>query len=335
MAEKLIRTGHQDNQLGLGIFRSGVKMSHLQLVLAIEEHGQISAAAEVLGISQPAASRMLTEIEGVLKAPICERVARGVELTRYGRALARRARAILLELRETTREIAELKAGNSGKVSLGSVTGPALSLAVPAIRQVTTAYPGIEISVQIENSNVLVRELIAARHDFVIGRIPDDVDPKQFNMVVIGEEDVRLIVRDGHPLLERGAVEVADLPGFDWVFQPTGTLLRRAVEDSFMQAGIALPATVINTSSIILTLAMVRNSNVIAPVAHDVATVIAGSGGQLGGICVLPNRFPIKIRPFGLITARDRALPPSAKLLYDLILQQGAATSASNHQDMA
>ncbi|OLP59470.1 LysR family transcriptional regulator [Xaviernesmea oryzae] len=333
MIDKAARPTRSDDRAGLGIFRSGLKMSHLQLVLAIEDHGQISAAAEALGMSQPAASRMLTEIESVLQAPLCERVARGVELTRYGQALARRARTIFLELRETTREIAELKVGSSGKVSLGSVTGPALSLAVPAIRQVTTAYPGIEISVQIENSNVLVRELLAARHDFVIGRVPDDVEPRQFNMVVIGEEDVRLIVREGHPLLEREAVEPADLPGYDWVFQPTGTLLRRAVEDSFMDAGVPFPQTVINTSSIILTLAIVRNTNAVAPVAHDVATVIDGSGGQLGGIRVLPSRFPIKIRPYGLITARGRALPPSAKLLYDLILQQG--TSASHHPEPA
>ena len=125
-----------------GIFRSGLKMSHLQLILAIEDHGQISAAADALSISQPAASRMLGEIEAILKAPLCARVARGVELTQYGRALARRARTIFLELRETAREINELRTGSGGSVSLGSVTGPALNLAVPAVRQVSTAYPG-------------------------------------------------------------------------------------------------------------------------------------------------------------------------------------------------
>lgn len=308
-----------------GIFRLGLKMSHLQLILAIEEHGQISAAADSLSISQPAASRMLSEVETIVKAPLCARVARGVELTQYGRALARRARTIFLELRETTREINELKTGSGGSVSLGSVTGPALNLAVPAIRQVSTAYPGIEINIQVENSNVLVRELLAARHDFVIGRIPDDMDPRQFNLIEIGEEDVCLIVRAGHPLLDKGIISSADLPGYDWVFQPSGTLLRRAVEDSFLSAGTPLPATIINTSSTILTVSIVHHTNAIAPVARDVATLIAGSGSQAGEIRVLPTDFNIKIRPYSLITARGRALPPSAKLLYDLILKQSTA----------
>ncbi|CAN7424168.1 LysR family transcriptional regulator [Pararhizobium sp. LjRoot255] len=308
-----------------GIFRSGLKMSHLQLILAIEDHGQISAAADALSISQPAASRMLGEIEAILKAPLCARVARGVELTQYGRALARRARTIFLELRETAREISELKTGSGGSVSLGSVTGPALNLAVPAVRQVSTAYPGIEINIQIENSNVLVRELLSARHDFVIGRIPDEMDPRQFNLIEIGEEDVCLIVREGHPLLDKGLVSSADLPGYDWVFQPQGTLLRRAVEDSFLSAGTPLPATIINTSSIILTVSIVRHTNAIAPVARDVASLIATNGGQAGEIRILPTDFNIKIRPYSLITARGRALPPSAKLLYDLILKQSTA----------
>lgn len=308
-----------------GIFRSGLKMSHLQLILAIEDHGQISAAADALSVSQPAASRMLGEIEAILKAPLCARVARGVELTQYGRALARRARTIFLELRETAREITELKTGSGGSVSLGSVTGPALNLAVPAVRQVSTAYPGIEISIQIENSNVLVRELLSARHDFVIGRIPDDMDPRQFNLIEIGEEDVCLIVREGHPLLDKVRVSPADLPGYDWVFQPQGTLLRRAVEDSFLSAGTSLPATIINTSSIILTVSIVRHTNAIAPVARDVADLVASNGGQAGEIRILPTDFNIKIRPYSLITARGRALPPSAKLLYDLILKQSTA----------
>lgn len=169
--------------LETGLFRSGLKINHLRLILAIDDHRRISAAADSLGISQPAASRMLAEIEAIVKAPICERVARGVELTRYGEALARRARTIFLELREAAREINELKTGSGGSVSLGSVTGPGLNLAVPAIRQVSTAYPGIEINVQIDNSNVLTRELLAARHDFIVGRIPDDLNPRLFNLV--------------------------------------------------------------------------------------------------------------------------------------------------------
>ncbi len=53
-----------------------------------------------------------------------------------GQALARRARAVLLEMREVDREIADLKSGKGGTVFLGSVTAPAIELAVPAIQRI-------------------------------------------------------------------------------------------------------------------------------------------------------------------------------------------------------
>ena len=151
-------------------------------------------------------------------------------------------------------------AGTGGTVFLGSVTAPAISLAVPAIPQVSAAYPGIEVNVRVETSNVLARELLAAQQDFIIARVPDDLNPRLFNVTEIGIEKACLIVRKGHPLAEKPVVGLADLPHFDWVFQPAGTLLRRRIEELFIAGGVPLPATVVNTSSILLTTAIVCGS---------------------------------------------------------------------------
>ena len=311
-----------DSLEGIGLLRGGLKLSHLRMIVAIETHKQVSAAADALNISQPAASRMLTEMETILKAQLCERVSRGVTLTAFGRAFARRARTILLELREVDRELSALKSGTGGSVFLGSVTAPAISLAVPAIQQVSAAYPGIEVNVRVETSNVLARELLAARQDFIIARVPDDLNPRLFNVTEIGIEKACLIVRKGHPLTEKPTVGLADLPGYDWVFQPAGTLLRRRIEELFIAAGVPLPATVVNTSSILLTTAIVCGSNAVAPVARDMANFVADVGAQAGEIVILNTDFEIDIKPYSLISVKGRALPPSAKLLYDLIWQR-------------
>lgn len=297
------------------------------MLVTIDDHGQISAAAEAMNMSQPAASRMLSEMEAIVKMPLCERVARGVILTKYGAALAKRARKILLELREATRELAELKTGRGGSVFIGSVTAPAISLVVPAIRKITAAYPGIEINVQVETSNVLARELLAARHDFIIGRIPDDLNPRLFHVHEIGIEKACLLVRTGHPLLAKGPASLADLPTYDWVFQPPGTLLRRTLEDIFLSAGVPLPENVVNTSSLLLTAAVICNTDAIAPVALDMAEFLSGQSSNAGDICILPIDFAINVKPYSLISARERALPPSARLFYDMILEESIRLS--------
>jgi DNA-binding transcriptional LysR family regulator len=305
-----------------GLLRAGLKLNHLRMIVAIEDSGQISAAAEALNISQPAASRMLAEMESILKTPLYERVARGVVLTTFGAALARRARKIMLELREVSREIGELKSGKGGSVFIGAVTAPAMSLVVPAIKEVRTAFPGIEVNIQVETSNVLARELLAARHDFIISRIPDDLNPRLFEVQEIGVERACLIVRSGHPLLKNPTTSLSDLPLFDWVFQPPGTLLRRTIEDLFLAHSVPLPENIVNTSSLLLTCAIICQTNAIAPIAIDVAQFLATQQSKAADVRVLPIDFEINVRPYSLITAKERALPPSARLLYDLVLAE-------------
>ncbi|WP_267550661.1 LysR family transcriptional regulator [Rhizobium rhizogenes] len=313
---------HSDNFRDDTLLKAGLKLNHLRMIVTIEDHGQISAAAETMNMSQPAASRMLSEMESIVKSPLYERVARGVVLTPFGLALAKRARKILLELREAGRELGALRTGKGGAVFLGAVTAPAISLVVPAIQRVTRAYPGIEINIEVENSNVLARELLAARHDFIISRIPDDLDPRLFLAHEIGVEKACLVVRNGHPLLAKGVASLQDLTGYDWVFQPPGTLLRRKVEDIFLTAGVPLPENVVNTSSLLLTLAVVCNTDAIAPIALDMAQFICGQSSQAGESSILPIDFDIDVRPYSLITARERAMPPSARLLHDMILEE-------------
>ncbi|RUU57345.1 LysR family transcriptional regulator, partial [Mesorhizobium sp. M2C.T.Ca.TU.002.02.1.1] len=84
--------------------RSGLSLRHMRMITVLDDHGRVSAAAQVMNISQPAASRMIAEMEAVLDVKLCERLPRGVTLTPYGHALARRARSILLEMREADRE---------------------------------------------------------------------------------------------------------------------------------------------------------------------------------------------------------------------------------------
>ena len=304
------------------LLRSGLKLSHLRLIVAIEDSGQISAAAHMLNISQPAASRMIAQMEDMLGIPLCRRLLRGVELTPYGAALARRGRTMLLELREVDREISDLKSGKGGAVFLGAVTAPAIGLAVPAIRRIRKRFPRIEISVQVETSGVLARELLASRHDFIIARIPDDLNPRLFDARVIGIEKACLIVRRGHPLAGRQTVELEQLTGYDWVFQPAGSLLRRTLETIFMSRNVALPDRILNTTSLLLTLVMVAQSDAIAPVALDMAKFINDESGLAGAIEILPISFDIDVQPYSLITARNRALSPAARMLYDHILAE-------------
>ena len=105
------------------LLRRGLKLSHLRLLAALADEGQLTKAAATLGVSQPAASRLVAEIERILDAPIHERSGRGMGLTAMGRALALRSQRVRLELDDAARDLAEIAIGGAGRVRIGAVTG--------------------------------------------------------------------------------------------------------------------------------------------------------------------------------------------------------------------
>ncbi len=295
-----------------------LKLPHLRLIAALEETGIVSAAAQALNMSQPAASRMIGEMEALLEAPLCERLARGVRLTPLGQSLARRARSVLQQLAEAEREFSELKAGRRGAVTFGAVSAPAFDLAAPALTAIRALAPQIEIEVAIDSSVALARDLIAARHDFIIGRIPDDLDARLFETAPIGVERASLIVRSDHPLLTRAPATVEALADYPWVTQPRGTPLRRTIDGLFLSANVPPPERYINTTSLTLSLMLVARSDAVTAVSVEVAR-FACDGLAPGALTRLPTSFPIVVQPYNLITMRNRPLSPAAQTVFDVI----------------
>lgn len=120
-----------------------LKPIQLRLLAALEDSGGLGLAAARIGIAQPAASRLLAEMEDLLGLTLHERQGRGLKLTPVGQALARRAARIEIELADAARELAEAATGRAGVVRVGAVTGPALSLVLPTLIGLQRELPEI------------------------------------------------------------------------------------------------------------------------------------------------------------------------------------------------
>lgn len=278
----------------------------------------MSAAAAQLAISQPAASRMAAEMEEIVGVPLHTRHARGIHLTPYGVRLALRAATMLEGLDDTAREITEMERGNQGAVTIGAVTGPAIDLVLPVIRRARVMHPKISISVMVDTSDKLAEDLLASRLDFFVGRLQGDVDPKMFSLIEIGTEPVSLIARSGHPLTRSATISLEDCIAYDWVLQARGGLMRRTVEDYLLAQQIRLPDKILSTSSLLLTLAYISQSNAIAPVAKAVADFHGREDGLDGRIVTLPVEAEIKVPPYSLIIHAHRPLSPTSQVLFEM-----------------
>lgn len=287
-----------------------LKLSHLRLLAALAETGQISLAAEVMGIAQPAASRLLAEIEQAVDSPVHLRTGRGVTLTPVGAALARRAQRVQMELSDAAREIAEIAQGGAGHVRVGAVTGPALDRVLPALRGLRQTHPKVTVEVIVAASDILCQHLLSGRIDLALGRLPDTADRDLLQMRPIGTEPVALVVRRGHPLDHHGPIRPADLMAFDWVMPGPGSLLQRSVVAGLRAHGLEPPPQPLATASFLLTFALLQQSDAIAPLARAVAASFAAGPSRL--YSELRLALDIEVEAFGLVTRANAALPPVA-----------------------
>jgi transcriptional regulator, LysR family len=121
--------------------RARLKARQLLLLVALAEEGNIHRAAQVLSMTQPAASKLLKDLEDVLEVSLFDRLPRGMRPTWYGETMIRHARMALANLNQAHDEIGALKRGHYGQVGIGAITSPGLSLLPAAVAQVKQEHP--------------------------------------------------------------------------------------------------------------------------------------------------------------------------------------------------
>lgn len=294
-----------------------LKPIQLRLLAALEDSGGLGLAAARIGIAQPAASRLLAEMEDLLGLTLHERQGRGLKLTPVGQALARRAARIEIELADAARELAEAATGRAGVVRVGAVTGPALSLVLPTLIALQRELPDFRAEVTVGTSINLCDQLREGRLDFALARLSPG--ESQLEARVVAAEPLSLVVRRGHPLLVRPRLTVDDLLHHDWVMGDDETLLTQTVVGRLAELGLPVPERRISTSSFLFTLALLNQTDAIAPLATPVVDSFAGNPSV--PFVSLPIDLGLSVAPFSLVTRAGAQMTPSAQRLIDAILE--------------
>ncbi|UWS79311.1 LysR family transcriptional regulator [Phaeobacter sp. G2] len=310
----------------------GLQMRHLRLAAALRDSGQVSIAAEQIGLTQPAASRMLGELEKILGVPFCTRGPRGIHLTAVGDVFAERACRILIELDTADDELGLVARGEQGRVRVGAVTAASISIVLPVIEEMTQSHPGIRTEISVGTSEALAQQLMEGAIDFALCRIPDRMEARLFEARQLKHERISIIAHAGHPLADRTVPE-RDLADERWVMQPQGTPLRRAVERHFMGQGLEPPNVVTATTSLLIHVAMVTRAQAIAAVASDVKDLLVTD--RLGPLGIRDIQLPVHpmVSPFSLLRLRHHRLLPAAERAYQKVHahalgQAGTGTTA-------
>ncbi len=184
-------------------------MTRLRVLVAVAQHGSVTAAARSLNYAQPSVSHHLARLEAETGARLTQRSGRGIRLTDAGRLLAGRAEEILGRLDAAERELAAHVEQRQERIRL-AVFASALATIVPAaLSRLTAGHPGIDLLLAEAEPPEAMRMLRAGQVDVaLVSRHTQNGTPvgppaaaEGARTRLILDEQVHLVTRPRHHLI--------------------------------------------------------------------------------------------------------------------------------------
>lgn len=215
------------------IMHPAIKLRHIRAFLDIAAVGALSSVARDQGISQPALSRTLAELEDLLGLPLFRRERRRLVLTEQGTVFRHHA---ILGLRALQDGVAALHPAVGDSIRVGILPTAATRLFPRVALRFRVLQPQTVLKIETGPHAYLLGLLRDGGIDMMIGRMPDPQDMAGLRFAHLYEEDVVLVARAGHPM---AAEPVADLlQVVPVILPPDGALIRRNVNDYLAMLGL-------------------------------------------------------------------------------------------------
>ena len=304
-----------------------LRMRQVALLLAIGQHRTLRAAAAQLGLTQPAATKMLQELESAMGHALFDRVGRGLQLTAAGHCVLAYFEGLQGHFDALTRELGELEQGSAGKLCIGSIMAASPAVLTQALIRLKALYPLLTIEITVDTSDRLSDALRRGDLDLVIGRVPD-TNAGAFSFSPIAEEALSIVASPQHPLAGQARVAWAELLAYPWILQPHGSPMREVMEHEFKNQRSPLPRGLIETASILTTTNLIGNSHMLAVMPTEVAERYEAHGL----LACLRYTVRQRLSVYGTIAARDRPAGPAATQLMQFLRSATAEAPQSQKQ---
>ena len=201
-----------------GTVPPGLEIRHLRALLGVAATQTIGRVAEQLGVTQPALSRQLKELEHATGLSLLDRSARGVMLTAAGSALAGDCPALLLSIERLVQETIRSRRGMEGRCVIAAVATVVTSeILTAALNECATRHPHVHVTIEEMASPLQLPALRRGEIDLGLAHAYIELeDCDGFRLQRIVEDRVQLaLIGASHPLAQRALiqpVELADVP---------------------------------------------------------------------------------------------------------------------------
>ncbi len=301
-----------------------LKLRHLVLLVEIDRYQNVLKAARSLSMTQPAASRMLLEVEDILGITLFERGPRGVSTTAYGNIMVQQAKQLVGGLRHAVEEIASLRDGISGHVSIGTLLAAAPALVPNAVTRLKSTHPQVLVNI-VDGTN---EELLAAVDDEAIHLAVTRMEPyilqNGLTHEVLYEDRMCIAARVDHPKAGQKNIALSELADYQWILPGPQTLLRELFDRIFASEDVKPPSSaVVESVSLHLNLSLMLKSDMLTFLPfHAVKPYIS-----MGLLTRLDAPIDSSFGPIGVTYKDISTLSPASRIMLECLRKDAGMLS--------
>jgi DNA-binding transcriptional LysR family regulator len=288
-------------------------LEQLRVFVAVAERLHVTRAAAALNMTQSSASAAIQALETSLDTKLFNRVGRHIELTEAGRVFLPEARAVLKRMAQAEQALAELEGLERGRLALWASQTTAGYFLPRFIARFHDKWPGIELSLTIDNTTGVARAVAGGEAD--LGFVEGDVDDPLLVRIDVGADTLVLVVAATHPLAGRRAMKPEELGRLKWTLRERGSGTRQIFEDAVRAYGVD-PETLEVTLELPSNEA-VRNAVEAGSGATVISLLVADAKLKAGALVTLPLAFPE--RRFTALRHGDRSRTRAESAFLDFV----------------
>lgn len=297
-----------------------MRFSHLRNVLAVGERGSLRAAARHLGLTQPAITRSIRELERELGVELFARTPLGLKFTAVGEKVLQRAKAIQSEIDRTLDEVEHSKGTGVGSISIGLSTAAHVAILPRIVRPFQKRFPNVRLRVAEGLFPSMEADIRDGVIDLYVGPVPRELRDRGVVVEPLFANRRVIIARRGHPLAD--ATSIHELVDAAWVTTPVMADSENEVNAIYREAGLPPPRIMAQATSGMSIIGMVLSSDMLAPLPAPWLEVI----DTLPIIIRIAIREPTYAPTICVVRRAQSPLTPAGEYLHDLILR-----AAANH----
>ena len=286
-----------------------MKVQHIQVLVAIAEHGSLRAAAKALGKSQPGLTQALRQVEDELGLPIFMRTSRGVVLTPIGERVLLRARTITSEINRLDEEVSQLRGELTGAVHVCVSPFAAARIMPRALAAFRKTHPAIDVHLSSGLFPGALKPLREGSTDIVIGPAPPADLSREIAVEFLMEGPIHIITASDSPMLQ--ARSLGELEQAQWIMIGApggpGDIFRKP----FLDHGFTPPHATTTSESYYGALSLVESLGAVC----TFPALLLDDVQKTWRIAPIPIRETIEPLRISLMTRAGHPLTPAADAL--------------------